>query len=106
MAGYQTGPVQGPRQDSGQADERAQRTPGDGMEISQIAVTAGRRVAVAGRGRSFPVRRRAVGNACFRRADNASWAVRDVRGVAFDSEGRLWFASPQGVGCLGEASGS
>jgi len=28
-----------------------------------------------------------------------SWAPRDVRGVAFDAEGRLWFASPQGVGC-------
>lgn len=27
-----------------------------------------------------------------------SWAVRDVRGVAFDSRGRLWFCSPQGVG--------
>lgn len=29
-----------------------------------------------------------------------SWAVHDVRGVAFDSRHRLWFASPQGVGCL------
>jgi len=27
------------------------------------------------------------------------WAPRSVRGVAFDSRGRLWFASPQGVGC-------
>lgn len=29
-----------------------------------------------------------------------SWAPRDVRGVAFDARGRLWFASPQGAGCL------
>lgn len=29
-----------------------------------------------------------------------SWAVRDVRGVAFDGRGRLWFCSPQGVGVL------
>ena len=29
-----------------------------------------------------------------------SWAPRNVRGVAFDERGRLWFASPQGVGCL------
>ncbi len=29
-----------------------------------------------------------------------SWAPRDVRGVAFDTAGRLWFASPQGAGCL------
>jgi hypothetical protein len=27
-----------------------------------------------------------------------SWAPHDVRGVAFDTKGRLWFASPQGVG--------
>ncbi len=27
------------------------------------------------------------------------WAVDDVRGVAFDSEGQLWFATLAGVGC-------
>ncbi|MBN2311777.1 MAG: hypothetical protein JXR94_22550 [Candidatus Hydrogenedentes bacterium] len=31
-----------------------------------------------------------------------SWAPRDVRAVAFDTLGRAWFASPQGVGCLAE----
>jgi hypothetical protein len=34
------------------------------------------------------------------RSGNRSWALRDVRGVVYDSMGRLWFASPQGVGCL------
>jgi len=29
-----------------------------------------------------------------------SWAPVDVRGVAFDAADRLWFASPQGVGCF------
>lgn len=29
-----------------------------------------------------------------------SWAVTDVRGVAFDARGRLWFCSPQGAGVL------
>jgi len=29
-----------------------------------------------------------------------SWAPNDVRGVVFDSKGRLWFASPQGTGYL------
>jgi len=29
-----------------------------------------------------------------------SWAPYDVRGVAYGRDGRLWFASPQGVGCL------
>ena len=33
-------------------------------------------------------------------ARGRSWAPRNVRGVAFDERGRLWFASPQGVGCL------
>ena len=33
------------------------------------------------------------------RTANRSWAPTDVRGVAFDSRGRLWFASPHGVGC-------
>jgi len=28
-----------------------------------------------------------------------SWATGDVRGVAFDSKGRLWFATLAGVGC-------
>ena len=35
-------------------------------------------------------------------ADKAgrSWAPVNVRGVAYDTQGRLWFASPQGVGRL------
>jgi hypothetical protein len=28
-----------------------------------------------------------------------SWALYDLRGLVFDFAGRLWFASPQGVGC-------
>ena len=32
-------------------------------------------------------------------ADGRSWAPYDVRGVACDAQSRLWFASPQGVGC-------
>ena len=31
-------------------------------------------------------------------AGKRSWALVDVRGVAFGSDGALWFASPQGVG--------
>jgi len=27
------------------------------------------------------------------------WAVREVRGIAFDSKGRLWFGTKAGVGC-------
>ncbi len=32
------------------------------------------------------------------RAGNRSWAPVDVRAAAYDSRGRLWFCSPQGVG--------
>ena len=28
-----------------------------------------------------------------------SWALHDVRGATYDTKGRFWFASPQGVGC-------
>ena len=34
------------------------------------------------------------------RSGNRSWAVDDVSGVSVDGLGRLWFACPQGVGCL------
>lgn len=34
----------------------------------------------------------------FPRDENHSWAPFDVRGTAFDRNGKLWFASPQGVG--------
>lgn len=32
------------------------------------------------------------------RDEEIGWALRDVRGVAFDSQGSLWFAAPQGCG--------
>lgn len=36
----------------------------------------------------------------FPRSGARSWAPVDVRGVAYDTRGRLWFASPQGAGVL------
>jgi hypothetical protein len=36
------------------------------------------------------------------REGNRSWAPHNVRGVTFDGEGQLWFASAQGAGCLGK----
>lgn len=38
--------------------------------------------------------------AIYPREKARSWAPHDVRGVIFDRQGKLWFASPQGVGCL------
>lgn len=34
--------------------------------------------------------------------DHYSWALKDVRGVSYDSQDRLWFASPQGAGVRDE----
>ena len=39
------------------------------------------------------------------RQGEVRWAPVDVRAVAYDVEGRLWFAAPQGVGCrVGEGA--
>ncbi len=38
--------------------------------------------------------------ALYPKAGKRSWAPSDVRGVAFDAAGKLWFASPQGCGAL------
>ena len=40
------------------------------------------------------------------RDGDRSWAPVDVRAVEFDYEGRLWFASPQGLGALDELTGA
>ena len=34
------------------------------------------------------------------RNEKRSWAPYDVKAAAFDSRSRLWFASPQGIGCV------
>ena len=39
------------------------------------------------------------------RDGDRSWAPVDVRAVEFDYDGRLWFASPQGLGSLDEMTG-
>ncbi len=36
----------------------------------------------------------------FPRSGDAGWTADDVRGTAYDQDGRLWFCCPQGVGCL------
>ena len=40
------------------------------------------------------------------RDGDRSWAPVDVRAVEFDYDGRLWFASPQGLGSLDETTGA
>ncbi|HUS08558.1 MAG TPA: hypothetical protein VMZ52_19795 [Bryobacteraceae bacterium] len=67
-------------------------------EIRQVASDAGGRIAVAAMNGLFF--RHATGSwqSLQPRQQQRSWAPQDVRGAAFDSTGRLWFASPQGVG--------
>ena len=68
--------------------------------VRQVAVSTSGEVAVAAM--SGLLRRSPSGTweALYPRQGGRSWAPYDVRGVAYDSKGRLWFASAQGVGCF------
>jgi hypothetical protein len=72
---------------------------GSEKAVRQVAVSTDGRIAVAALVGLFL--KPAGGNwrAVYPRNATRSWAPYDVRGVAFDSKGRLWFASAQGVGC-------
>jgi len=69
-------------------------------DIRQVAIAADGRVAVALEAGLFVSDGNDEWKAVNARQGHRSWALYDVRGVAFDSRDRLWFASPQGVGCL------
>ncbi|MBN2310180.1 MAG: hypothetical protein JXR94_14495 [Candidatus Hydrogenedentes bacterium] len=71
--------------------------------IREVAVAADGEVAVAA---SAGLYVRAAGGAwarLFPCQRGRSWAPVDVRCVGFDGVGRLWFGSPQGVGCRDDA---
>ena len=67
-------------------------------EIRQLAIGASGELAVAAEQGLFLCDEAGTWKAESPREGKRSWAPYDVRGVAYDSEGRLWFASPQGVG--------
>ena len=71
---------------------------GKETEIRQVAVARDGRMAVAAPGGLFVYDSDGGWRMVSPRQGTRSWAVRDVRGVAFDTRDRLWFASPQGVG--------
>ncbi len=78
-------------------------TPGakqDSTATRQVAHAADGRVAEARADGLFLKRGSGAWERLLPTADSRSWAPVDVRGVAFDSKGRLWFASPQGTGVL------
>ncbi len=73
---------------------------GDEREIRQIATASNGLEAVAANSGLYLKKSDSEWKQAFPRSGNQSWAPHDVRGVTCDSRGRLWFASPQGVGCL------
>lgn len=74
-----------------------QTVAGAGLEVRAVAVHGGE-IAVAadsglyvGNGREWRL--------ALPRQGEVRWAPVDVRAVAYDASGALWFAAPQGVGC-------
>jgi hypothetical protein len=73
---------------------------GSEREIRQIAASSNGRLAVAAKSGLFVKVAQEKWTPVYPRSGRQSWAPYDVRGVTYDPRGRLWFASPQGVGCL------
>jgi hypothetical protein len=67
--------------------------------VRQVAVATDGRIAVAALAGLFLKSAGGDWRAVYPRNATRSWAPYDVRGVAFDSHDRLWFASAQGAGC-------
>jgi hypothetical protein len=74
---------------------------GADKEVRAI-VTHPKLIAVAAKSGLFSIGLGNSWNRLFPQEVQRSWAPVDVRGAAFDNQLRLWFASPQGVGCLDE----
>jgi hypothetical protein len=79
-------------------DMDLQRLLGASPRVGQVAVAADGRVAVAAASGLYLRMPHDAWHPVYPRSGNRSWAPYDVRAVSFDSRGRLWFASPQGVG--------
>jgi hypothetical protein len=75
--------------------------PANAKNIRQIAVSPTDELAVAASDGLFVRNSLGSWSTEYPREGPRSWAPKDVRAVGFDSEGRLWFASPQGAGCRG-----
>ena len=70
----------------------------DGLDIRQLAHHSDE-LAIAAKGGlvSYRIEQKEA-KILTPRSSSAGWAPNDVRGVGFDRQGALWFASPQGVG--------
>jgi len=73
----------------------------EGSDIQQVALDSEGNLAVAANtGLYLYDRVSQQFIAQYPRAGDDSWAPDDVRGVTYDKSDRLWFSSPQGVGCF------
>ncbi len=69
-----------------------------GRDVRQVAQARDGRAAAATSSGLFVREGSGQWRRLYPRQGSRSWAPEDVRGVAFDSEGRLWFASVEGAG--------
>lgn len=69
-----------------------------GAAIRQIACSPSGAAAVAASNGLFERSASGAWTTLVPRENGRSWALHDVRAAAYDSRGRLWFASPQGAG--------
>jgi len=72
--------------------------PANAKDIRKIAVSPAGELAVAAADGLFVMSPTGSWTAEYPREGTRSWAPKNVRAVAFDSDGGLWFASPQGAG--------
>jgi hypothetical protein len=75
----------------------------DTADVRQVAAATDGRIAVAAEAGLFLLQGESGWQRLLPQAGARSWAPRDVRGVTFDSRGRLWFCEPQGTGVQDES---
>ncbi len=74
--------------------------PGSPMTARQLAAGPDGKLGVAAEEGLFLRGSDGKWNRLFPHAANQSWAAMDARGVAYDAQGRLWVATPQGAACF------
>lgn len=74
------------------------------VQINDVALDSGNNIAIAAEAGLFVKKSILSWEEIYPQDEtNRSWAPRSVKAVAFDAKGSLWFASPQGVGVLGDS---
>ncbi|RJP31956.1 MAG: hypothetical protein C4527_06785 [Candidatus Omnitrophota bacterium] len=73
---------------------------GEDQQINAVAYDSQKSIAVAAEAGLFLKKEDKEWTALYPHDEKGrSWAPRNVKGVTFDKQDRLWFAGPQGVGC-------